>query len=36
MAENQITLSESVVDEKSNKITAVPALLDLIDVKTAL
>ena len=28
VAENQITLGEIVVDEKSNEITAVPALLD--------
>ena len=33
VAENQITLGEVVVDEKSNEITAVPALLDLIDVE---
>lgn len=33
VAENQITLGEIVVDEKSNEITAVPALLDLIDVE---
>lgn len=32
VAENQITLGEVVVEEKSNEITAVPALLDLIDV----
>lgn len=33
VAENQITLGEVVVDEKSNEIKAVPELLDLIDVK---
>ena len=33
VAENQITLGEVVVDEKSNEITAVPALLDVIDVE---
>jgi len=33
VAENQITLGEIVVDEKSNEIKAVPELLDLIDVK---
>ncbi len=33
VAENQITLGELVVDEKSNEITAVPALLDVIDVE---
>ena len=33
VAENQITLGEIVVDEKSNEITAVPALIDLIDVE---
>jgi predicted transposase YbfD/YdcC len=32
-AENQITLGELAVNEKSNEITAVPELLDLIDVK---
>ena len=31
-AENQITLGEVTVDEKSNEITAIPQLLDLIDV----
>lgn len=31
--ENQITLGELAVDEKSNEITAVPELLDLIDIK---
>lgn len=36
VAENQITLGEIVVDEKSNEITAVPALLDLIDVEGAI
>lgn len=33
VTENQITLGEVVVDEKSNEITAVPALLDLIEVE---
>ncbi len=33
VAENQITLGKIVVDEKSNEITAVPALLDLINVE---
>lgn len=32
VAENQITLGEIVVGEKSNEITAVPALLDIIEV----
>lgn len=33
VAENQMTLGEIVVDEKSNEIRAVPALLDVIDVE---
>ena len=33
VAENQITLGEIAVDEKSNEITAVPMLLDMIDVE---
>ena len=33
VAENQLTLGEVAADEKSNEITAVPELLDLIDVK---
>ncbi|MCR5308484.1 MAG: ISAs1 family transposase [Bacilli bacterium] len=33
VAENQLTLGEITVDEKSNEITAVPQLLDLIDVE---
>lgn len=33
VAENQITLGEVTVEEKSNEITAIPELLDLIDVK---
>ena len=33
VADNQITLGEIVVDEKSNEISAVPALLDVIDVE---
>ena len=32
VSENQITLGEITVDEKSNEITAIPKLLDLIDV----
>ena len=36
VAENQITLGEIVVDEKSNEITAVPALLDINDVEGAI
>lgn len=34
--ENQITLGELAVDEKSNEITAVPKLLDLINVEGAI
>ena len=33
VAENQLTLGEICVEEKTNEITAVPELLDLIDVK---
>ena len=33
VAENQLTLGEICVEEKTNEITAVPKLLDLIDVK---
>lgn len=33
VAENQLTLGEITVEEKTNEITAVPELLDLIDVK---
>lgn len=33
LAENQITLGEIKTEEKSNEITAVPALLDMIDVE---
>jgi len=33
VAENQITLGEIKTDEKSNEITAVPELLDMIDVE---
>lgn len=36
VAENQITLGEIVTAEKSNEITAVPELLDLIDVEGAI
>jgi len=32
VSENQITLGEVTVDEKSNEITAIPKLLDLVDV----
>jgi predicted transposase YbfD/YdcC len=35
VSENQITLGEIVVDEKSNEITAIPKLLDVIDVSGA-
>lgn len=35
-AENQLTLGELTVEEKSNEITAVPELLDLIDVKDSI
>jgi len=35
VSENQITLGEIVVDEKSNEITAIPQLLDLVDVEGA-
>jgi predicted transposase YbfD/YdcC len=34
-AETQITLGEITVDEKSNEMTAIPQLLDLIDVSSA-
>ena len=34
VAENQLTLGELTVEEKTNEITAVPELLDLIDVKS--
>ncbi len=33
VAENQLTLGEVTVEEKSNEITAVPELLELVDVK---
>jgi predicted transposase YbfD/YdcC len=33
VSENQITLGEIVVDEKSNEIIAIPKLLDLVDIK---
>jgi predicted transposase YbfD/YdcC len=33
VAENHITLGELAVDEKSNEITAIPELLDLIDIE---
>lgn len=32
VSENQITLGEIVVEEKSNEITAMPQLLDLLDI----
>jgi predicted transposase YbfD/YdcC len=35
VSEHQITLGEVVVDEKSNEITAIPKLLDLVDVEGA-
>jgi predicted transposase YbfD/YdcC len=35
VSENQITLGEVVTDEKSNEITAIPKLLDLVDVSNA-
>jgi predicted transposase YbfD/YdcC len=35
VAENQITLGEITVEEKSNEITAIPQLLDLIDISGA-
>lgn len=36
VAENQITLGELTVEEKTNEITAVPELLNLIDVESAI
>lgn len=36
VAENQITLGELTVEEKTNEITAVPELLDMIDVEGAI
>ena len=36
VAENQLTLGELTVEEKSNEITAVPELLELIDVEGAI
>ena len=36
VAENQITLGEITVEEKTNEITAVPELLDLIDAENAI
>ena len=36
VAENQITLGEITVPEKTNEITAVPELLELIDVNGAI
>jgi predicted transposase YbfD/YdcC len=33
VSENQITLGEIVVDEKSNEITAIPKLLDIVDIE---
>lgn len=36
VAENQITLGEVTTDEKSNEITAVPELLDLLDLDNAI
>lgn len=36
VAENQITLGEITVEEKSNEITAVPELLDFLDIENAI
>jgi predicted transposase YbfD/YdcC len=36
VAENQITLAQIKVDEKSNEITAVPELLDMLDVESSI
>ncbi|MCM1059430.1 MAG: ISAs1 family transposase [Eubacterium sp.] len=36
VAENQLTFGEITVEEKSNEITAVPELLDMLDVETAI
>ena len=36
VSENQLTLGEVTVNKKSNEITAVPELLDLIDIKGAI
>lgn len=36
VTENQITFGELAVDEKSNEITAVPELLDLLDIEGAI
>ena len=36
VAENQLTMGELTVEEKTNEITAVPELLDLIDVEGAI
>ncbi len=36
VAENQITLGQIKVDEKTNEITAVPELLDMLDVKSGI
>ena len=36
VAENQITLGELTVEEKSNEITAVPELLDMLDIEDAI
>lgn len=35
VSENQITLGEITVDEKSNEITAIPKLLDMVDIEGA-
>ena len=35
VSENQITLGEIAVDEKSNEITAIPKLLDMVDIEGA-
>ena len=36
VAENQLTLGEIVVDEKTNEMKAVPELLDLIDIEDSI
>ena len=36
VAENQITLGELTVDEKSNEITAVPELLNMLDIENSI
>ena len=36
VAENQITLGQLTTDEKSNEITAIPKLLDVLDIKNSI